>query len=208
MTRPFDPKAYWEIVNADRKSPEYLQKFYGELRAGPPFPTKEHKDREWQLTWMKKKIHEHGWATILDAGCGPGFWFQLWHNLGLDATGVDQASLAKEKASHFASIIGAYTPVVCAPLDNLPFPHSSFNVAIIVKVLLQIPPQSIQACLRELGRVASNIMMIKMDSEKQLTTREHVFQHDFDKLFKGLNYKVVGAERHSRLEKSFIVSTR
>jgi len=100
-------------------------------------------------------IRHHQWKTLLDVGCGVGRFFPLWRSLGLHASGADfsptQIAVARRKGHPDIS-------VSLASADRLPFEDGSFDVAATVKVLLHVPPPRILSTLKELARVARELV--------------------------------------------------
>jgi 2-polyprenyl-6-hydroxyphenyl methylase / 3-demethylubiquinone-9 3-methyltransferase len=72
-------------------------------------------------------------ATILDAGCGRGFYFPLYAQLGLIFTGLESdPALIKNSATHAAEFGGAFQ---AGDVENLPFPNAAFDSVIFSEVL-------------------------------------------------------------------------
>lgn len=182
MKSDFSAQTYWENVNSGRRPVEYLMQFYRDM-VGGYHPTKEHSDRAEQREWMREQILENGWQTLLDAGCGPGFWFQLWDELKLEVSAVDRAKSAIPRAELLAKTLGADVPVFNSSLASLPFEDKTFDVAVTVKVLLHTPPNEILSTLKELSRVSRRLMLLEFVPTVPMKLREHVFQHDYEALF-------------------------
>lgn len=72
-------------------------------------------------------------AEVLDAGCGQGFYFPLYAELGLQVTGIETDPLPLKAARATAAATGAR--VVAAPAEVLPFPAASFDAVVLSEVL-------------------------------------------------------------------------
>jgi SAM-dependent methyltransferase len=190
----YNPYEYWNKINSTRKSEKYLVNFFEEIntsdRSAIESLSSEHIQRHDQLMWLKENMTVYEMNRILDAGCGPGFWFQLWHELNLRATGVDLAPTSRERALSMSKFLGEEYPVYDTSLDNLPFPNNYFDVACTIKVLLHVPAESITNVMREIGRVANMLFLIELETGRKIKTREHVFQHDYTKLADELGYSI------------------
>jgi SAM-dependent methyltransferase len=190
----FDPRAYWEQRNAQRRQTGIVvSESYAAISGPPPYATPNFRDRAHQREWIIQQVSRFGWRSVLDAGCGIGLWFYLWNELGMEAAGVDQAPSAIEWAQETVADIGAAFSVSVAQLDRLPFETRSFDVAVTSKVLLHTVPNEIEAALAELGRVARHLLLLEMRlHDKPLN--QHVFPHDYLGLADRLGFEVLVSE--------------
>lgn len=207
MQKAFDVQKYWDEVNSRRHTTEWLRQFYSELTAGPPYPTREHESRARERDWMTAQIDRFGWKTLLDSGCGPGFWFQLWKEKSVDATGVDRAATAIPKAQDMASTISAPFSVHHHPLDSLPFRDKQFDVAVTVKVLIHTPPDTIRNAIAELSRVSSHLMFLEARYVGK-TPAQHVFDHDFEGIVTSIGGEVLVKDDFEQQQHFYVVKTR
>lgn len=191
----YDPDRYWEDVNSQRKSVEYLIDFYSKIKMLDVNADRQQLARAEQMRWMRSQVQANGWRSLLDAGCGPGFWFQLWNELSLSFTGVDRAKAAMVCAQSMADRLGKEVPLVQAPLTDLPFSDKSFDVAVTIKVLLHTPPTDILMSIKELGRVSRYLMLLEFSADRRIETRPHVFQHDYPRLFEELGLELMESQQ-------------
>jgi SAM-dependent methyltransferase len=208
MADGFNVQKYWEEVNSRRRDTEWLIDFYNNIRLGSQFSTNEEASRANELAWIRRQVFKFGWRSVLDAGCGPGFWFQLWKELGLSATGVDRAEVAIPKALQMADSIGSSIPVSHSLLSDLPFADQAFNVAVTVKVLIHTTISDIVPTMRELGRVADNICMLEARYAKDRPIAAHVFDHDFVYIAKSLGYELLVEDHFSQRQVFLVFKTR
>lgn len=87
--------------------------------------------------------------SLLDIGCGRGFYFPLYHSLGAQIVGVERDAEPLSTARLQAERFGAVVQDVSA--DHLPFPDESFD-AVVMSELLEHLPMPI-AALKEARRV-------------------------------------------------------
>lgn len=195
MANEFDPQRYWENRWAANKShdPASLKNLYNTVRQGPPFPSKNHTIRSGHLEWLQKALAQWRGKKLLDAGCGPGFWFPLWAELEMDTKAVDRTEIGVADAKAQNEVLGENIKVSHAELSNLPFADNSFDVAVTVMVLLHTPPREIRNTMNELGRVAKNLILCEHIYPDNATLSPHVFNHDYLALASDLNYGI-GAE--------------
>ncbi|MFC5570975.1 class I SAM-dependent methyltransferase [Lysobacter yangpyeongensis] len=207
MNDSYDPQGYWERVNSHRKSIDFLRAFYDEINSLSPSAGKEHLARANQMEWMRSACRQYGWKTLLDAGCGPGFWFQLWRDEGISFAAVDRARSALPNARAMGSRLDLQVRVEQAPLSQLPFGDKEFDVAVTVKVLLHTPPDEIVAAMRELGRVGKYVMLLEFASERVIETQPHVFQHDYAGIAGQLGFRLLKSEPQPGYQRFFVMQS-
>ena len=208
MADSFSVQKYWEEVNSRRRETAWLVDFYNKIRLGSPFSTAEEESRANELFWIRRQVSRFNWRSVLDAGCGPGFWFQLWKELELSATGVDRAEAAIPKALQMAESIGSSFPVKQSILSNLPFADRAFDVAVTVKVLIHTPVSDIIHTMSELGRVADNICLLEARYLKNTNIAPHVFDHDFISIAESLGYEPLVEDHFSQRQVFLVFRTR
>jgi SAM-dependent methyltransferase len=97
-------------------------------------------------------------ARILDVGCGRGFLLHEFTQLlrGCDVTGFDVSeyglATAKDEVRQQLFRHDAREP--------FPFPDRSFDLAISVNALHNLPPEDVARALREMERVAANKFLV------------------------------------------------
>lgn len=72
-------------------------------------------------------------ATVLDIGCGQGFYLPLYARLGLSASGVEPDPVPRAQAQKTALTLGF--AVIGAPAERLPFADASFDAVVMSEVL-------------------------------------------------------------------------
>lgn len=191
----FDAQKYWETrwennISHDTAS---LNKLYAEVAAGPPFSTKNHQIRAGHLEWLRTGLSPFAVSgcSLLDAGCGPGFWFPLWAELGFRTRAVDRTARGVSDARARSVSLNLDIPITLAELSGLPYEDKSFDVAVTVMVLLHTPPQEIQQTIRELGRVAKALLLLEHVYPPQAKLSPHVFNHNYRDLAVELGYEIV-----------------
>lgn len=205
----FDVQKYWESVNSRRRSIDWLRSFYIELNDSKYCnKTPEHISRSRELEWIRQRIKSYRWRSLIDCGCGPGFWFQLWHDLDLAVRAVDRAEAAVPRARLMAEMLEAAFSVQCAPLTALPFETSTADVAVTVKVLIHTPKEEIVESLREIGRIANYIMILEARYDHMTHVASHVFDHDYEVISRSLGYQVLEQERTPRREIFMVIRTK
>lgn len=86
---------------------------------------------------------------LADIGCGRGFYFPLYAELGASVFGVEPDPVPLRLAKQRGRVTGAF--VVSAPADKLPFAEASFD-AVVMSEILEHLPEPVQA-LREAHRI-------------------------------------------------------
>lgn len=101
----------------------------------------------WLLAQLEAGLPSGG--TVLDLGCGQGFYLPLYARLGLMATGVEPDPAPRAEASRKAAALGF--AVVDALADGLPFADASFDAVVMSEVLEHLPDP--RPALAEAARV-------------------------------------------------------
>lgn len=91
---------------------------------------------------------------ILSVGCGAGQGFRYLMKHGYDAHGCD---VADGLADWYSDCPERFT---VASADALPYKDAEFNVALSVDVLEHLPRQMVAGALREISRVARNVLIL------------------------------------------------
>ena len=101
-------------------------------------------------------------ASVLDVGCGDGYWCSVLRSRGIArVVGVDiSPARVIFAAQHVAE--ASFGQVLAT---NLPFADKTFDVATCVEVLEHVIDP--EAVMRELGRVARNYVIITVPHDRQ-----------------------------------------
>lgn len=89
----------------------------------------------WILAELERALPQGG--AVLDAGCGQGFYFPLYAELGLRATGIETDPVPLAAARAAAARTGA--ALVEAQVQALPFADASFDAVVLSEVLEHLP---------------------------------------------------------------------
>ena len=106
------------------------------------------KERQ-RIEAIKDSIPE-GIERIVDIGCGDGRLAHLLAAAGYQVTGVDQSPTALERVR--------VEKVLCSA-DQLPFSDRQFDLAICAEVIEHLPEPLFSDTLKELARVASQVVI-------------------------------------------------
>lgn len=100
------------------------------------------------LDGIKKR---YKFKTLLDAGCGTAVMVRKLRQSGIDARGIEAASLPLKE---YASDLLANGTVFSTPMQEIPFKSESFDMITSVEVFEHIPEADIDRSINELSRVA------------------------------------------------------
>lgn len=89
--------------------------------------------------------------TMLDAGCGTAVMVRKLRKQGIDARGIEAASLPLEE---YAKDLLANGTVFSVPMQEIPFETGRFELITSVEVFEHIPEADIDRSINELSRVA------------------------------------------------------
>jgi len=89
--------------------------------------------------------------TLLDAGCGTAVMVRKLRQKGIDARGIEAASLPLQE---YAKDLLANGTVYSVPMQEIPFKTSQFDMITSVEVFEHIPEADIDRSINELSRVA------------------------------------------------------
>jgi SAM-dependent methyltransferase len=183
MTTSYVPSRYWEARSRRRKAdPETQRAQYAELDQPKHSLSRDLIYRTDHRKRLRQSFERFGWQNALDAGCGPGFWLQLWQQLGIKVTAVDLAPSAVAQARRMATNLEMDVEISQEDLTSLPFHNNSFDVAIAVKVLQHAPPDTVGSVIQELARVATDVLLLDFYSLQPVETAAHVFNHCYHNL--------------------------
>lgn len=90
------------------------------------------------------------YGRALDVGIGTGLYLTELLNLGIECIGIDacQAMLDEARKKLPLSV-----ELICATVENLPFPNKTFNLITACRVLSHVA--DLNAAMQELGRVTN-----------------------------------------------------
>jgi SAM-dependent methyltransferase len=139
---------------------------------------------------LARKIREINPRSILEIGCGPGHWFDLYKNRL--ATCVDYSEKMLERAREVCrkrrySNIEVLLMNAC----DLQFVRS-FNLAISASVMLHIPPGKVEDVVVGLSKCASEVLVVEwVDPDGVDVGNCHL--HDYPFLFSEQGYELIDA---------------
>ena len=104
ITRYWDQRAQGYALQVDDEFKESLQDVY--------------------LPWFETVVSE---SSVLDVGCGPGFFSVLLAKAGFAVTAFDASAEMLKKARERANVMGAYIDAVLGDAQILPFADNTFD---------------------------------------------------------------------------------
>jgi len=135
-------------------------------------------------------------ASILDIGCGKGFMLHDFRLLMPESTlaGIDISDYAIEN-----SMPSVRPFLKKASAEKLPYDDKSFDLAISVTSIHNLPLERLKSALREIQRVCRQDSYITVDAWRNETERENLFKwvltaetmmhvNDWKKLFNDVGY--------------------
>lgn len=126
---------------------EYYQ---GEWRQGAPYTWESRKTAEGRHPKIVKECFDG--LTVLDVGCGPGYFVRMLREVGMDAGGIDPSRDAVNLSNGLAD------RVVCGDVSQLPSKIS--HVVVCREVLEHVAVNDVPAMVAELFRVARKFVYI------------------------------------------------
>jgi 2-polyprenyl-3-methyl-5-hydroxy-6-metoxy-1,4-benzoquinol methylase len=96
-------------------------------------------------------MKRYKFKTLLDAGCGTAVMVRKLRQAGIDARGIEAASLPLKE---YASDLLANGTVFSTPMQEIPFKTESFDMITSVEVFEHIPEADIDRSINEISRVA------------------------------------------------------
>jgi len=137
-------------------------------------------------------------SKVLDIGCAKGFLVSLFHNLNIDAYGIDISSYA---INHSSETIRKNLSVLDIEKDNLLFPDNHFDLLTMIEVLEHLHFSSMDHILREIKRVLKPngyicLTLPTKKEEKQDVTHINLHPKPFwIKLFKENGFILIPTEK-------------
>ena len=130
-----------------------------------------HYDGRW-VPVAKKLIERYGLKAgdrVLDIGCAKGFLVQdLMAALpSLEVVGIDISQYALDNA-----VEDAAPHLMLGSCDSLPFEDASFDLALAINTVHNLPPEACEKAIAEMGRVSPNAGFIQVVAYRSLAERE------------------------------------
>lgn len=119
-----------------------------------------------RLEALVREIKQYSPKSVLDVGCGLGILVRRLRKDGIEAIGVDFASILKEK---FWGKDELY--FLIADAKQLPFKDKSFDLVFSSDFFEHIPEEEIDIVLKEMQRVGKKVMTC-VAYEAKLTARQ------------------------------------
>jgi len=143
---------------------------------------------------LRKYMGHYG--LVLDGGCGDGRYFKdLPYSCG-----VDVSILRLKHARLYPN------PVCLGDLNFLPFKDSAFNASCTVQVLMHVPSYLILRVLKEFMRITTErLVHLEYYSKRQRCLSPHCFNHNLEKLYGSLGWRLKFCERLPICSQSFWV---
>lgn len=120
---------------------------------------------------LADSILGHTKGTVLDVGCGRGLMAQLMMDAGHKVTGIDQSPTV---IKHCNISIAPGMFYVVDITKGLPFPDDSFTTVTCLDVLEHMDDP--ERLVKELIRVAGNIVIVAVPNGHSIMTDEHVWE--------------------------------
>lgn len=128
-------------------------------------------------------MQEHNCESILDVGCGKAWLRNLTGYLGSDI------SLEVFRQNGLKSFL------VADATQGLPLPSKSFDTSASFCFLMHQPPEKVLVVISEMKRITKKLIVLKEltkdELKKDVPLKPHCFVHDYEKLFKDFDGKLV-----------------
>lgn len=124
------------------------------------------------LKTLKNMLARESIRTVLDVGSSHGGGVAAIWNMGLIASGVDVAPTAVKKAAETHGSDPSKCVQRCwtaSPATTLPFPDEAFDALISTDVLEHLEETDVERATRELARVTSRWMLLKISNRHEAT---------------------------------------
>lgn len=93
-------------------------------------------------------------VEVADAPVGTGRFFSLYKEFGIKVYGCDISTAMLRRAGKEADKLRYPVDLIEADIVNLPLPYNAVDVAICMRFLVHLEPESMQLVLQELSRVS------------------------------------------------------
>jgi glycosyltransferase involved in cell wall biosynthesis/ubiquinone/menaquinone biosynthesis C-methylase UbiE len=125
-------------------------------------------------------------SAILEVGSGYGRIYQEVGRKCSNYTMCDFSNSMRRECKMRTNILPDYWDGL-----KLPYPDNSFDLVILFSVLLHVPDEKIKKFFAEISRVTGNYIFIASYTGHLSITADHVFKHDYNKIFKEEGLKTV-----------------
>lgn len=162
-------------------SPRLFWQGWGEGFPDQKFQQEIHSGQKWLL----EKLASQPDASVLEVGCGFGRNLDyLQRNLpGRSFSGMD---ISSRMAARARRSLPAGCKVLCADIQQLPFPARRFDVVFTHGLLMHVPPPSLSGALAEIRRVAGGrVLFVEetywkgMEGRGPVNLNGYTFLHDY-----------------------------
>lgn len=124
-----------------------------------------------------------GVRSVLDLGCSHGFAVAALWSMGYIASGVDISSIAVERARQIREAPAGKCVQPCfaqGPATLLPWRTNAFDAIVSSDVLEHVEAADVPAAIRELSRVATRMLVLKIAKGADFVDAKQVrlFQHE------------------------------
>jgi ubiquinone/menaquinone biosynthesis C-methylase UbiE len=97
---------------------------------------------------------------LIDVPVGTGRFIELYHELGIAASGVDISDDMIARANEKANKLGAKISLYQGSIFEIPAANSSFDCALCIRLLNWLSLPDVELALRELSRVSSKFIVV------------------------------------------------
>lgn len=124
---------------------------------------------ETEFRLLRALLNPHAGASVLDAGCGTGYFTRALARTGLETTGLDPDANAIRFARSRAGLRERY---VIGDAQALPFPNACFDYTVAITSFCFIADQA--RALSELARVTRRRVALGLLNRRSLLYRQKV----------------------------------
>ncbi len=167
--------------NSDSSKELYRpQKYWEDRGANYEVSTKEYNSNV-EIPILESLIEKNSLynSAILEVGSGYGRIYQEVGGKCSNYTMCDFSNSMRNECKVRTNIFPDYWDG-----HKLPYPDNSFDLVILFSVLLHVPEEQIKKFFSEICRVTNNYIFIASYTGNLSVTADHVFKHDYNKLFK------------------------
>jgi SAM-dependent methyltransferase len=142
-------------------------------------------------------ILSFGWLrleSILEIGCGFGRITRLLAE-AIPTSRITALDLSPDQLEHAKQHCGGCANIQFGQYDfysDAPLPGLNYDLAVAVEVFLHHPPKAVTALIRKLAGTARFIVNIDWSEDWPWPTSEHVWVHDFQKIYRQAGLECAG----------------